>query len=122
MLVILSIFLITLFFTVWLNAKFIKDASGRDQYWHTVQLYQMIWIYLSGWIILFYYCHCFPTDYSATLLGFALMYMLLYNSLLNILRKFKITYLGRYDRFSFNTTVYIAVIGLLWLIIYGIFL
>lgn len=36
MIILLIIYLTTLFFTVWLNAKIIKDSSGKDQYWHVV--------------------------------------------------------------------------------------
>lgn len=122
MIIYLLICLITLFFTVWLNAKFIKDASGRDQYWHIVQFYQISWIYLSYILLVWFSTSTFPITFVAVMVGFGLMYTLLYNSLLNILRLLKISHLGRYDFFKFSTTVILAIIGLIWLIIYGIFI
>ena len=122
MLILLIIYLTTMFFTVWLNAKIIKDASGKDQYWHIVQFYQICWMYLSYGILIWVYNQEFPKHYVEVTIGFALMYMLLYNSLLNILRRMKISHLGRYDKFSFKTTIILFIVGFIWLVIYGVFL
>lgn len=113
------IFAVTLFLTDWLNAKFIKDASGKDQYWHTVQLYQQIWIYLSYGLILLIYGMSWKyllLNFGLSLAGWGFCYMLLYNSLLNVMRRMKITHLGRYDFFSFGITVVLFVLGVLVLL------
>ena len=112
----LALLLINLFFAAWLNAKFIKDASGKDQYWHTVQFYGWIWIYLSYALIpllfgmpLLYWLF----NVVKIIIGFGLMYSLIYNSLLDLMRRFKITHLGRYDFLSFTWTVILFFIGLI---------
>jgi len=118
----LLVCLVTLFFTSWLNAKFIKDVSGRDQYWHIVQLYQICWIHLSYILLIWFSTSEFPIVFCSVILGFGFMYILLYNSLLNIMRTLAISHLGRYDFFKFNTTLILAGLGLAWLIVYGVFI
>lgn len=122
MIIYLLICLVTLFFTTWLNAKFIPDSSGKNQYWHIVQLYQVCWIHLSYILLIWFSTSTFPVVFISVIIGFGLMYMLLYNSLLNIMRTLSISHLGRYDFFKFETTIILAVIGLVWLIVYGVFI
>jgi len=122
MIIYLLICLVTLFFTTWLNAKFIPDSSGKNQYWHIVQLYQVCWIHLSYILLIWFSTLAFPVVFTSVIIGFGLMYMLLYNSLLNIMRTLAISHLGRYDFFKFETTIILAVIGLVWLIVYGVFI
>ena len=122
MIIYLLICLVTLFFTTWLNAKFIPDSSGKNQYWHIVQLYQICWIHLSYILLIWFSTLAFPVVFTSVIIGFGLMYMLLYNSLLNIMRTLAISHLGRYDFFKFETTIILAVIGLVWLIVYGVFI
>jgi len=112
----LIIFLMTTLLTAWLNVKFIRDAKGTDQYWHIAQLYQQCWIYLS-YIFMNWINTTFPVKFALVLGGYAFMYMLIYNSLLNIMRRLKISHLGRYDIFSFTTTIILFAIGFIWLII-----
>ena len=109
-------------FTTWLNAKFIPDSSGKNQYWHIVQLYQICWIHLSYILLIWFSTLAFPVVFTSVIIGFGLMYMLLYNSLLNIMRTLAISHLGRYDFFKFETTIILAIIGLVWLIVYGVFI
>ena len=122
MIIYLLICLVTLFFTTWLNAKFIPDSSGKNQYWHIVQLYQVCWIHLSYILLIWFSTLAFPVVFTSVIIGFGLMYMLLYNSLLNIMRTLSISHLGRYDFFKFETTIILAIIGLVWLIVYGVFI
>jgi len=122
MIIYLLICLVTLFFTTWLNAKFIPDSSGKNQYWHIVQLYQICWIHLSYILLIWFSTLAFPVVFTSVIIGFGLMYMLLYNSLLNIMRTLSISHLGRYDFFKFETTIILAIIGLVWLIVYGVFI
>ena len=107
------VFLVTLFLFAWLNAKFIKDVSGRDQYWHHVQFYLWIWLYISFGLIAWSYGKSFPTDYVIRAIGWGFMWMFSYNSLLNALRALKINHLGKYDKLSFPVTIILFLVGLL---------
>jgi hypothetical protein len=110
------IFFVTLFFTTWLNVKFSNDASGRDQYWHIVQMYQQAWYYISYMFVMFLFGRNFEFiwhNFLIPLIAWACMYMFLYNSFLNALWKLKISYLGSYDRFKFSTTVKLFIVGLI---------
>lgn len=94
------IFIITFFFATWLNAKFIRDASGKDGYWHITQFYGWVWTYLAfGLIPIIYGMPLLTWVFKAgfPLVSFGLMYPLMYNSLLNLMRKLEWTHLGRYD-------------------------
>ncbi len=115
----LLIFLVTTFFTAWLNAKFINDSSGRGQYWHIVQFYQQIWIWTAfGIIVVFNDGDIIKYIVDACLYG--MMYMLIYNSALDAFRRMNLTHLGRYDILSFKGTVYLALAGLLGIILFNI--
>ena len=92
----------TFFLATWLNAKFIKDTSGKDQYWHTVQFYGWVWTYLS---------YMWLSNEWLIIICFGLMYSLMYNSLLNLMRKLEWTHLGRYDM-PLWLTVVLFIIGL----------
>jgi hypothetical protein len=104
------VFLITTWFTVWLNAKFINDSKGTDQYWHIVQFMQQAWIWCAFGIFVFInngdIC-----NYIIRAACYGAMYMLIYNSSLNALRKLNISHLGRYDFVSFRVTVVLFILG-----------
>lgn len=83
----------------------------------------MCWIYLSYILIVSIVSGAkYLIDIISTVAGYAFMYMLLYNSLLNIMRRLKINNLSRYDIFPFSVTVILFIIGVIWLIIYGIYI
>lgn len=57
-------------------------------------------------------------DIISTIGGYAFMYI----SLLNIMRRLKINNLSRYDIFPFSVTVILFIVGVIWLIVYGIYI
>lgn len=116
----LLIFLVTTGMTLWLNFKFIADSSGIDQYWHIVQLYQQIWVWIGYGIIVIVNGGNIGL-YVWNAIGYGLCYMFIYNSYLSISRHYKITHVSRYDITSFFNILILFIIGVLLLLYINIF-
>lgn len=107
------VYIITMIMTAWLNAKFINDSSGINQYWHEAQLLQQLWIYISYLIIVFFYRKAVPLILFLRMIAWAFCYIFLYNSTLNLFRALPIDHLGKYDLISFGFSIALLSIGIL---------
>ncbi len=120
-LIYLAIFLITTFFTLWVNVKFIKDSSGVDQYWHKVQFYQQVWTWIAfGLFVVLGGGNA--VQYAILAFGYGLCYMFLYNTSLNIMRGIlDLGHLNPNFDLPFKKTLLLFFIGLIIIILELIF-
>lgn len=116
------VYSITMIMTAWLNAKFINDSSGLNQYWHEAQLLQQIWIYISYLVIVFIYRKGIPLILFLRMIAWSFCYIFLYNSTLNLFRALPINHLGKYDLISFEFSIILLSIGVLLGILSEIFI